>query len=92
MSAPGPSDRLTVRVTPRAGRDEIAGIRGETLLVRVTAPPEGGRANEAVLRLIARALRVPARDVELVRGARSREKAIRIEGLSGAEALARLAG
>jgi len=45
-----------------------------------------------VLRLIARALRVPARDVELVRGARSREKVIRVEGLSGAEALARLGG
>jgi len=41
VPAARPSDRLTVRVTPRAGRDEIAGVRGGTLLVRVTAPPDG---------------------------------------------------
>ena len=81
------SDFLRVRVTPRAGRDEIAGERDGTLLVRVGAPPADGRANDAVLRLIARALRVPARDVELVRGARSREKTIRVAGRSGAEVL-----
>jgi len=86
------ADYLSVRVTTRAGRDEIAGERDGTLLVRVGAPPADGRANEAVLRLIARALRVPPRDVELVRGARSREKLIRVAGRTGAEVLAQLAG
>ena len=84
------TDCLRVRVTPRAGRDEIAGERDGMLLVRVGAPPADGRANDAVLRLIARALHVPARDVELVRGARSREKTIRVAGCSGAEALRKL--
>jgi uncharacterized protein (TIGR00251 family) len=77
---------LRVRVQPRARADEIAGEREGALLVRVTAPPEGGRANEAVRRLIARRLRIGPTRVEVVRGAASRDKLVRVRGVSDAEA------
>jgi len=66
---------LTVRVTPRASRDGIAGWSEDgALLVRVTAPPADGAANAAVARVLAKALGLPGRDVVLVRGATSRVK------------------
>jgi uncharacterized protein (TIGR00251 family) len=82
--------RLKVRVTPRATRDQIVGWREDTLRVRVTAPPVAGRANEALLRLLAAALGVPSGRLRLVRGQGSREKLIAVEGLAEAEARARL--
>jgi uncharacterized protein len=76
---------LQVRVHPRAARDEIVGERAGALLVRLTAPPLDGRANEALCRLLARRLRVAPTRVTLLRGARSRDKVIRVEGLSNTE-------
>lgn len=81
---------LRVRVTPRAGRNEITGEREGVLLARVTAPPEGGKANAAVCRLIAKALGVAPSRVSILRGAGSREKVLRIEGAEPAR-LRRLA-
>lgn len=84
------SAELRVRVTPRAGRNEIAGERDGVLLVRVTVAPEGGKANTAVCRLIAKALRVAPSRVSVVRGAGSRQKLLRIQGVEGdAQALVR---
>jgi len=71
---------LRVRVQPRASKSGIAGERGGALLVRVTAPPVGGEANEAVVRLLARALRVPTSRVRIQRGESSREKQVLIGG------------
>ncbi|HEU4979166.1 MAG TPA: DUF167 domain-containing protein [Solirubrobacteraceae bacterium] len=68
--------RLRVRVTPRAARDELAGVRDGVVLVRVTAPPADGRANEAVCRLLARSLGVPPSRVSVVRGHSAREKTL----------------
>ena len=73
---------IEVRLQPRAGADEIAGERDGVLLVRVRAVPERGRANEALLRLIARRLKLPLARVELARGARSRQKLVRVSGLA----------
>jgi uncharacterized protein (TIGR00251 family) len=73
--------RLAVRVHPRARRDEIAGERGGSLLVRVTAPPVEGKANMAVCRLLARQLGVAPGRVAVVRGASSRDKLVEIDGL-----------
>jgi uncharacterized protein (TIGR00251 family) len=75
------SAELRVRVTPRAARNQIAGERDGVLLVRVTAPPEAGKANVAVCKLIAKALRVAPSRVTVARGGGSREKLLRIEGL-----------
>jgi uncharacterized protein len=77
---------LRVRVQARARADEIAGERDGALLVRVTAPPEGGRANDAVRRLIARRLRVGPTRVAIVRGAAARDKVVRVDGVSAAAA------
>ncbi len=71
--------RLEVRVSPGATADAIAlPDSGRTLAVRTTAPPEDGKANDAVLRLLAKALDRPASSLELVRGATSRNKLIRL--------------
>ena len=81
----GTAVRLAVRLTPRSSSDRILGIEedaaGESALkVAVTAAPEDGRANEALLRLLAKKLRLPRRDFEIFRGAASRQKLVSITG------------
>lgn len=73
--------RLAVRVTPRAGQDRIDAMRDGVLRVRLAAPPVDGQANEALVRLLARTLGVPPRDVRVTRGESSRNKLVEIVGL-----------
>jgi hypothetical protein len=82
---------LRVRVQPRASRDGIGGEREGALVVRLTAPPVEGRANEALARLLGRALGVPPSAVRVVRGATGRDKRVAVAGVSAAAALERLA-
>ena len=82
--------RLKLHVTPGARDEQIVGWQGDSLRVRVRARPEKGRANEAVLRLLARHLGVPPSRLALVRGATSRDKLVEVEGLSEDELRARL--
>jgi len=82
---------LDVRVAPGAAREGILGPHGDTLKVAVRAPPEKGRANEAVTRLLAAALGARPRDVEVVKGAAGRDKVVRFRGWSEEELRARLA-
>lgn len=77
--------RIAVHITPKSGRDEVTGWRGGELSVRVTAPPEGGKANAAVCALLADVLRVPKRAVRVVRGGQSRHKQIEIDGVGETE-------
>jgi uncharacterized protein (TIGR00251 family) len=91
MATARPEALVPVRVQPRASRDEIVGWRDDALRVRVTAPPVEGEANESVRRLVARALGVAPSTVALVRGDRSRDKVVRVAGLSLADVRARLA-
>jgi uncharacterized protein (TIGR00251 family) len=72
---------IAVRLQPRASADEIVGERDGVLLVRVRAPPAEGRANDALCRLIAKRLHVAAGRVEVIRGARARQKLVRVWGL-----------
>jgi uncharacterized protein len=78
-------------VQARARRDEIAGEREGVLLVRVVAPPVEGRANEAVRKLLASRLGLPPGRIEVVRGARARDKLVEVEGMD-ADALRRSLG
>ena len=81
---------IAVHVTPRAGRDEILGWREGELRVRLRAPPIEGAANEALCRVLAKQLGVPASGVEVVGGATARHKRVHITGLTTDEVRARL--
>ena len=77
--------RLAIRLSPRAKADRVNGVTvtadgGRVLTAAVAAPPEGGRANEALLRLLARTWRLPRRDLSIVAGAASRHKTVHIAG------------
>jgi uncharacterized protein len=72
---------ITVRLQPRAKRDEVVGERDGVVVIRVTAPPVDGRANEALCRLIAKRAQVARSRVEIVRGHSAREKVVRVEGV-----------
>jgi uncharacterized protein (TIGR00251 family) len=72
---------LSVRLQPRARRDEVVGERGGAVVIRVTAAPVDGKANDALCRLIAKAAGVPPSRVSVVRGHTARDKVVRVEGL-----------
>lgn len=82
--------RFRVKVQARARREGIAGIHGGVLRLRVTAPALEGRANEAVVALLAEQLRVPKSSIKITAGERSPQKAIEVAGLDVATVLARL--
>ena len=84
--------RLHVRVVPGAKRAAVVGRHGAGWKLRVAAPPERGRANRAVIELLAGRLGVPERDVTVVAGASARDKVIELRGLSAEEAELRLGG
>jgi uncharacterized protein (TIGR00251 family) len=86
----GPSTRLRLRVSPGASRAGVVGRHGDSWKLRVTAAPERGRANDAVLELLADALRVPRKDLELVTGEGARDKVVVLRGLTAGEADTRL--
>ena len=79
-----------VKLQPRASRNEILAPQGGELRIRVTAPPVDAAANEALLALLAEALSLPRRNVELMRGHTSRHKTIGLHGLSAEQIQARL--
>lgn len=85
-----PSCRIAVKVTPNARSDELRGFADDVLLVRLKAPPVDGKANDALVRLIAEKLGVPRGAVTVARGATSRTKLLGIEGISREVAIARL--
>jgi len=86
----GPSARLAVKVVPKASREGLAGWLGDAVKVRVTAPPERGRANEAVCAVLAEALGVPADHVRLVAGHAAPRKVVEVDGLDVSEARRRI--
>jgi len=83
---------VRVLVRPRASRNEIAGEHAGAIVIRVTARPADGRANEAVRKLIAKRVGVAPGRVRIVRGEAAREKVIRVEGVDERELWAALLG
>lgn len=73
-----PGAELTVRVTPNASRDRIT-CEGDQLRVYTTTAPEGGKANAAVTKLLAKSLGLPKTALSLIRGQTSRDKTFRID-------------
>jgi uncharacterized protein len=81
---------LWIKAVPGASRDGVAGAVGERLKVRISAPPEGGRANRAVCAVLAEALNIKPRDVTIRSGGAHPEKVIHIAGLPPDEVVRRL--
>jgi uncharacterized protein (TIGR00251 family) len=81
---------IDVHVIPRAGRSGLAGTRGDSLLVRIQAPPVEGAANAELIDFLSAALRVPKRAIAIVAGERARQKRVHVEGVDAATAGSRL--
>jgi uncharacterized protein (TIGR00251 family) len=77
--------RIAIHVQPRASRTEIAGLHGEALKIRLSAPPVDDAANTALMTFLAERLALPRHAVTIVSGAKSRAKIVEITGLSVAE-------
>ena len=82
--------RLAVKAVPGSRKDQVAGALGDRLKVKVSAPPEDGRANAAICALLADELGVKARDVTVVSGHGHAEKVLRVAGVSLESARAKL--
>jgi uncharacterized protein len=85
------SASVAIRVQASARKDAVVGMRDGVVVVRVTAPAIEGRANEAVRRLLAKRLGVARSSVTIVRGHRSRDKVVEIDGLDRAAVIDALA-
>ena len=81
---------MIIRVSPKSKRDAVDMGDDGTIRVRVTAAPERGKANAAVIRLLAKRLGVAKSAVAITRGLSSRHKTVRVEGMDAAEAVRRL--
>lgn len=81
---------LRIKVVPGASRSEIVGWLGDELKIRVAAPPEGGKANRAVVKLLAEALNIPAAQFEIVSGKTRARKTVDVAGMDGPTLRARL--
>ena len=81
---------IRVRVTPRSGREGLLCNDQEEIRVRLTSPPVKGKANQDLVRLLARSLGVGKKDVEIVSGLSSRRKTVWVRGLSAVQAQDRL--
>ena len=76
---------IDLHVQPRASKNEIVGVQGEELKVRLTSPPVEGEANRLCIEFFAKLLKVPKSTVELVAGEKSRHKRLLVRGLAAEE-------
>ena len=81
---------IDVRVIPRAGRTALAGMREGAVLIRLAAAPVDGKANAELIAFLATLLDLPKRDVTIVSGEKSRQKRVRINGVTAEAVRARL--
>jgi hypothetical protein len=81
-----PSVTLSVRIQPRASKNELVRLEDGSLKIRLTAPPVDGAANEALVKFLADRFSVAKSLVEIVSGHTSRDKVVRINGVSSADA------
>ena len=84
------SATVNVHVLPRASRAGVAGLLGDAVRIRLTAPPLENRANEALVRFLSNSLDVPRPSVTIVAGMRGRKKIVRVAGISRADLFRRL--
>ena len=83
---------FSVKVHPRARKNAVTGVVGDALKVSLTAPPAEGRANDALIRFLAELLQLPRASVTIAAGQSSRNKVVRVSGLTAAQVGERLFG
>lgn len=83
---------FTVRIQPGARRNRIVGEHGDALKLALTAPPVEGKANQACIEFLAEALNLPRSSLLIVFGQTSRNKVVRVSGISAADLARRLKG
>jgi uncharacterized protein (TIGR00251 family) len=76
---------FAVKVVPRASKNQIVGIEGDAIKIRLNAPPVEGKANDALIAFLAAALAVPRARIEIVTGQTSRRKILRVRGMAPQE-------
>ncbi|MDD4753286.1 MAG: DUF167 domain-containing protein [Desulfitobacteriaceae bacterium] len=81
---------FNIKVQPRAAKNEVAGLIGDALKLRITAPPVDGAANDAVIKFFADFFRVPKKGVTIVSGLTSRQKTIQVVGITSEEVKSKL--
>ena len=81
---------LSVKLQPRASKNEICAPLGDELKIKVTAPPVDAAANQALIELLAKKLDCPRGKVELIRGQTSRHKTVKLHGFTPEEAIKKL--
>lgn len=82
--------RLSIKVVPGSSRDEVAGWLGNELKVRVASPPEGGKANKAVIELLAEALGLSAKQITIRSGLASPRKTVEVDGMAESDMMTKL--
>lgn len=73
---------FVVRVVPRASKNQVVGLEGEQVKIRLTAPPVEGKANDALVKFLASLLSVPRSSIEILAGQTSKTKTIAVRGLT----------
>lgn len=81
---------LSIKLQPRASKNQIAKALGEELRIKVTAPPVDSAANEALVRFLAETIGLPRGSVQLVRGLTSRHKTVKLTGITASELMEKL--
>jgi uncharacterized protein (TIGR00251 family) len=81
---------VNVRVVPRSDRDEVVGVHGESLKIRINAPPIDGKANDRLVRFLSAQLDIPVSGIQIIRGLKTREKQLFVAGVQSEEFWKRL--
>lgn len=93
MSAITESNRivtLAIKVVPRASKNQIVGIEGDALKIRLNAPPVEGKANDALIECLAKELGIARTQIEIIAGQSARRKIVRLRGISASEVQERI--
>ena len=83
----GGSVYMRIHVQPRASKNEVAGIHGDSLKLRLTSPPVEGAANALLLKFVSKMLGVSKSAIRIISGEKSRQKTLKVEGLSSPEVM-----
>ncbi len=81
---------FNVRIVPRSDRDEVVGVHGKSLKIRINAPPVDGKANDRLVRFLSAQLDIPVSGIQIIRGLTSREKQLLVVGVQSEEFWKRL--